>query len=143
TSKWLRAVLSSAAIAATPIVARAADLLRDDFNGASLDFSNWSTGTWQLGRTQLGFTPAVTGGIVQLRHDTYNPSNPGGTFKGTEILSNQNFTRGSGLEYEARVRSNAVPSGLVTSFFTYNTVAGSPPLADEIDWEFLSKEINA
>ena len=143
TSKWLRAVLSSAAIGATPIVARAADLLRDDFNGPSLDFGNWSTGTWQLGRTQLGFTPAVTGGMVQLRHDTYNPANPGGTFKGTEILSNQNFTRGSGLEYEARVRTNAVPSGLVSSFFTYNTVAGSPPLADEIDWEFLTKEINS
>jgi beta-glucanase (GH16 family) len=125
------------------MVARAADLLRDDFNGASLDFGNWSTGTWQLGRTQLGFTPAVTGGMAQLRHDTYNPANPGGTFKGTEILSNQNFSRGSGLEYEARVRTNAVPSGLVTSFFTYNTVGGSPPLADEIDWEFLTKEINA
>src|SRR5436309_8629643 len=109
-SLWIALI---AAVATAPAV-RAADLLRDDFDAASLNTTNWSIGTWQLGRTQLGFTPALTGGMARLREDTYNPSNPGGTFKGTEILSNQNFTRGSGLEYEARVRVNPLPSGLVT-----------------------------
>ena len=141
-SLWI-ALTAAVATTAGVRALRAADLLRDDFDAASLNTGTWSLGTWQLGRTQLGFTPALSGGSVHLRHDTYNPSNPGGTFKGTEIYSNQLFTRGSGLEFEARVRTNALTSGLVTSFFTYNTTGNNPPLADEMDFEFLSKEINA
>jgi beta-glucanase (GH16 family) len=134
----------TAAVATTPAV-RAADLFRDDFNGAALDTGNtWNIGNWQLGRTQLGLTPSLSGGNAELLHDTYNPSNPGGTFKGTEIYSQKLFTRGSGPEFEARVRTNTpMPSGLVTSFFTYNFVPGSPNLADEIDFEFLTQQINA
>ena len=94
--KWITGAALVAAAAAAAGQARAADLLFDDFSAASLDTSKWSLGTWQLGRTQLGFTPQLTGGMARLRHDTYNPSNPGGTFRGTEILSNNSFTRGSG-----------------------------------------------
>jgi beta-glucanase (GH16 family) len=123
--------------------ARGADLLRDDFDGASLDQSKWGIGTWLLGRTQLAFTPQVTGGMARLRLDTYNPGNTS-LLRGSEILSDLSFTRGSGLEYEARVRTNPVAAGgTVTSFFTYIADAGSPPLADEIDFEWLSKHINA
>ncbi len=132
-----------AAAAAFSSSTRAADLFRDDFDGSSLDTTtNWNLGTWLLGRTQLGINPTVDSGMVHLQHDTYNASNPGGTFRGTEIYSKDTFTRGSGLEYEARVRTNALPGGLVTSFFTYNFIPGSPALADEIDFEFLSNEIN-
>src|SRR6476659_11407927 len=133
----------SAMLASAAVPALGADLLRDDFDAATLSTSTGNIGTWGLGRTQLGFTPQLTGGTARLRHDTYNPSNPGGTFKGSEIYSNDLFTRGAGIEFEARVRTNAMPSGLVTSFFTYIAQSGSPPLADEIDWEFLSKAINA
>ena len=143
-----RAVAAAAAgvviVAAAPAPARGADLLRDDFNGAALDQSKWGIGTWLLGRTQLAFTPQVTGGMARLRLDTYNPTNTS-LLRGTEILSDLSFTRGSGIEYEARVRTNAVaPGGTVTSFFTYTADTSlSPPLADEIDFEFLSKHINA
>jgi beta-glucanase (GH16 family) len=143
--KTLATVTAALVMSAAPAPTRAADLFRDDFDGTSLNTSaNWSIGTWQLGRTQLGFTPTVAGGITRLRLDTYNPSNPGGTFRGSEILSKQLFSRGSGIEFEARVRVNPLPSGLVTSFFTYNsTVKNGVTVADEIDFEFLSKHINA
>ena len=135
-------VATAGVVGAAASPSRAADLLRDDFDAAALDQSKWGIGTWGLGRTQLAFTPALSGGVARLRLDTYNPSNPGNTFRGSEILSDQYFTRGSGLEYEARVRVNPLPSGLVTSFFTYVALPGNPPIADEIDFEFLSKHIN-
>jgi beta-glucanase (GH16 family) len=122
-----------------------AELFRDDFNQASLNTSAWGIGTWTLGRTQLGFTPQLTGGMARLRLDTYNPTNPGGSFKGTEIWTNAQYSRGTnGLEMEARVRVNTEPDGLVTSFFTYAArTQFSPPLADEIDFEHVSKTFNA
>jgi hypothetical protein len=123
----------------------AGEIFRDDFNGSTLDSTKWSIGTWWLGRTQLGFTPTVSGGIAQLRLDKYNPSNPGGSFKGSEIWTKSQFSRGTnGLELEARVRVNALPDGLVTSFFTYAArTVGSNTLADEIDFEHISKAVNA
>src|SRR5687768_6595111 len=134
------AVLAGLAAAPAP----AAEIFRDDFDGSSLNLSNWNTGTWQLGRTRLNFTPQVTGGMVRLRHDTYNPSNPGGSFRGSEIWSDRRFDRGAGIEFEARVRTNPLPNGLVTSFFTYQAFdVGTQTFADEIDFEFLSKHINA
>lgn len=136
-------VIRAVVVAAAAIPAHGAELLFDDFSGAALDSNKWALGTWQLGRTQLGFTPQVTAGMARLRHDTYNPSRPGNAFRGTEIYSHDSFARGTGLEFEARVRTNAMPAGLVTSFFTYTALPGNPPLADEIDFEFLSKQINA
>lgn len=139
-----RSIVLASALSAISSV-RAAEQFRDDFSGPSLDTTKWNIGTWGLGRTQLGFTPAVSGGIAQLRLDRYNPSNPGGTFRGSEILTKTQFARGTnGLELEARVRVNTLPDGLVTSFFTYaaRTVGGTT-YADEIDFEHLSKAINA
>jgi beta-glucanase (GH16 family) len=137
------AAAAVATLAAAAAPAHAADLLRDDFDGASLDGAKWDIGTWQLGRTQLGFTPQLTQGLAKLRLDTYNPTNTS-LLRGTEILSDKSFARGSGMEYEARVRTNPLAlGGAVTSFFTYTAAPGSPPLADEIDFEWLSNAINA
>ncbi len=107
-------------------------VLHDDFNGSQLDSTHWSVGAWTLGRTQLGNVPVVAGGLAQLRFDTYK-------FKGSEIYTKASYARGNGMEFEARVRMNHLPSGLVTSLFTYNSVNA---LSDEIDIEFLSKQIN-
>ena len=119
--------------------------MRDDFSGSSLNTSVWDIGTWWLGRTQLGFTPQVTNGMARLRLDTFNPSMPGSSFRGSEIWTRTQYTRGTdGLEMEARVRVNNIPSGLVTSFFTYGARTNfNPPLADEIDFEHVSKTHNA
>ena len=109
-------------------------VLRDDFTGAALNTSLWNLGTWTLGRTQLGNSPVVANGIARLTFDTYG-------FRGTEIWSKQTFSRGNGLDIEARVKLNNLPSGLVTSIFTYayDTTKG---LSDELDIEILSKQVN-
>jgi beta-glucanase (GH16 family) len=110
-------------------------LLRDDFSGSTLDSSLWTVGNWKLGRAQLGNTPIVNGGIARLTFDTFG-------FKGTEIYTNRFFSRGTfGLEVEGRVRLNMpLPAGLVTSIFTYIANSGK---SDEIDIEFLTKQVNA
>ncbi len=108
-------------------------IFRDDFNGTTLDSTKWSLGTWTLGRTQLGNAPVVSGGIARLPFDTYG-------LKGTEIGSKLQFARGTnGVEIEARVKLNNLPSGLVTSLFTY---VSANNLSDEIDFEILSKQVN-
>lgn len=121
------------------------EILRDDFNGTSLNTGTWQVMTHQVGRSLFGNVPAVSGGFARLRHDTYNPSSPGTRFRGTELATNAFLSRGTlGIEMEARVRSNAMASGLVTSFFTYNyRVENGTGFSDEADFEFLSSRINA
>ena len=78
--------------------------------------------------------------MATLKLDTYNPDHLG-YFRGTEIYSNQAFARpATGLELEARVRTNMTTRGGVTAFFTYTQV---PPnnYAHEIDFEFLTNQI--
>jgi beta-glucanase (GH16 family) len=108
-------------------------VFRDDFNVNQLDTAAWGVGTWKLGRTQLGNVPVVAGGVAQLRFDTWR-------FTGAEIYTRQNFALQNGVEFEARLRSNQLPAGLVTSLFTYNTNANGT--SDELDIEFLSKQVN-
>ena len=110
-------------------------LFHDDFNGTALDSSLWGLGTWQLGRTQLGNSPVVSGGIARLTFDTFQ-------FRGTEIWSKQNFSRGNGLEVAARVKLNNLPAGLVTSLFTY-AYDNQTRTSDELDIEILSKQVSA
>jgi beta-glucanase (GH16 family) len=122
--------------------AHAQVLFRDDFDGTALNASNWSVGNWTFGgnRAWLGNTPAVANGVATLKLDTYNPDHPG-YFRGTEIYSKQAFAMtATGLELEARVRTNMTTRGAVTSFFTYAQV---PPnnYAHEIDFEFLTNQI--
>jgi len=108
-------------------------LLHDDFNGTALNSATWGVGTWKLGRTQLGNAPIIANGIARLSFNTYK-------FMGSEIYSKSNFALGNGVEFEARVRLNTLPNGLVTSLFTYNTLN---TLSDELDIELLTKQINA
>lgn len=131
--------LGASAQAQTPTV-----VLFDDFNGPSLNPSVWGTGDWLLGRTTLGNPPTFgqeTGtNFVTLSHDTYNPSNPGGTFRGAELLSLSQFTIGAGKEFEARVRVSSETRGLVMSFFSWGARGTNSRTweTDEIDFEYLS-----
>lgn len=118
------------------------EIFRDDFN--TFSSANWSVANWTQGRTQWGSTPTTSAGIATFKLDTYNPSNPGVTFKSAEIVAKTFFTPSTGLEFEARVRTNSVTPGLVAAFFTYGThndpVHGT--VNDEIDFEFLTKDNN-
>ncbi|MFM8359486.1 MAG: glycoside hydrolase family 16 protein [Verrucomicrobiota bacterium] len=133
-------LLHLAAVAVLPWLAPATAqaqtvLLRDDFSGSTLNTANWNLGTWMLGQTQLGNSPVITSGMARLTFDTYR-------FRGTEIWSKATFNRGNGLELEARVRLNNLPSGLVTSIFTY-VYNNATQRSDELDIEILSKQVNA
>lgn len=139
-------LLAAAAVASSAAAAASAqEILRDDFNGSSLDTVKWQVMTHQVGRSLFGNVPAVSGGFARLRHDTYNPSSPGSRFRGTELASHAFLSRGTlGIEMEARVRSNAMPNGLVTSFFTYHyRVENGTGFSDEADFEFLSNRVNS
>jgi beta-glucanase (GH16 family) len=137
-SRGLAAFVSTSALVlavATVQEARAAGtvILRDDFNGSTLNTTVWGVGTWKLGRTQLGNNPVITGGMARLPFSNYR-------LTGCEIYSKQNFALGTGVEFEARVRLNSLPKGLVTSLFTYNTQSS---LSDELDIEILTKQVAA
>jgi len=126
------ALLAGLALVANPVHAAGTVVFRDDFNSSQLDTTRWAVGTWKLGRTQLGNVPEVAGGMAQLRFDTYR-------LTGTEIYTRDTFLRGNGVEFEARVRLNYLPGGLVSAMFTYAYQNG---LSDEIDIEILSKQVN-
>lgn len=112
-----------------------------------------------LGRTQLRLNefPEVSNGVARLQLNTYNPRNsnlqPGEipSFLGSEIITHDLFSRGNGLAVEARVRVDAPESlatatqrGLVAAFFLFDSqeVATNQFLFNEIDFEFLTNDIN-
>lgn len=128
----IRALVGALVLASATAHAGGTVVFHDDFNGSAIDSTAWGIGTWTLGRTQLGNVPVVSGGIARLRFDTWR-------FTGAEIYSKTNYALQNGVEFEARVRMNHLPSGLVTSLFTYNTANAT---SDEIDIEVLSKQVN-
>jgi hypothetical protein len=84
----------------------------------------------------------VDDGVCVIEHHHYNPwdlGDPNTTFLGGEIRSVMEFDPNQSYRFEARVRSNAYPNGLVTSFFLYGYDGAN---SDEIDFEFLSNKTN-
>jgi hypothetical protein len=140
----LAGLLAASARAATRV------LLRDDFDGSALDAAKWlvptGPGTF-FGRTQVrppSVPLVVSGGVIRLQLDTWNPSAqvPGDSFFGSEIDTLETFARGSGLEFEARLRLvGPLPRGLVGSLFSF--VFLPPDRRDEIDFELLSNDLDA
>ena len=123
-------------------------LLRDDFDGSALDTTLWfvpvGDGTF-FGRTQIRppWVPlTVTGGVIRLQLDTYNPDAylEGDSFYGSEIDTIDTYAVASGLAFRARVRFAAgVPGGLVGSLFSYVFLPAIQG-RDEIDFELLSND---
>lgn len=125
-------------------------LLRDDFDGSSLDSTRWVVPTGPesyFGRTQIrppSEPLTVSGGVIRLQLDTYNPDaqTPGDSFFGSEIDTIDSYPVETGLYFEARVRlQGPVPAGLVGGFFSY--VFLPPDRRDEIDFELLSNDLVA
>lgn len=139
---WCLVLVASCLLTSTPAQAQTV-LLRDDFSGGTFNTSTWNVANYTFGgnRAWFGNTPTLSGGIATLRLDTYNAEHVG-NFRGTEIFSNQTFPLGAtGVEFEARVRTTMTTRGAVTSFFTYAT-APTNGFAHEIDYEFLTNQIN-
>ena len=141
-------ILTLAVLAVAAPDVSAAVTFWDDFDGNTLDLSNWSyqDRNWAVGQTWFKGAPTVSGGIATFEHHTYNPFDAGNSCLSQEIYSNTAFARGPGLELEARVRIRSpIPNGLVASFFGYTDKLmpqGNPVWSDEIDLEFLSNQIN-
>jgi hypothetical protein len=120
-------------------------IFADEFNSGSLS-GNWSvygTDRW-LSRTQFGNAPVFgTEGstkFMRLRLDTYNPTYPGTTLRGTEMHTNAQFGMGSGMQIEARVRAPGLPAGIIWAFFLLGERGTWPDTysRDEIDFENLT-----
>ena len=123
-------------------------VFEDQFNSASWDAAKWNAyGTDRyLQRTQFGNVPFMaTENATQFARfplKTYNgdPRYSGTYLRGTEVLSNQEFVIGNGLEIEARLRGKNLPRGIVFAFVMYNERGQWPNtyLRDEIDYEYLT-----
>ena len=104
---------------------------------------------WVQGRTQFpdpgtttGPFPSVAGGVCTLEHHLYNPWDLAEVnlfFLGGEIRTVREFEPDRAWRIEARVKSDAYPDGLVTSFFSYGFDGSN---ADELDFEFVSNATN-
>lgn len=118
-------------------------LFHDDFDDSSLDKCKWKVGTNTIGRTQFGQEPNLASSLATLQFDTYNAMDPGNTFFGTEIKTACKFNRGTGLEFEARIRvPQPIANGLIVALFSY-CFDDNTKLTDEIDVEILSNWINS
>ena len=141
-------------------------VFRDDFDGVPVgdppDGSAWVLNhpvpddCWQhLGRTFFpnqecaheGPYPRVENvlndrddRVCVIEHHSYNPyhlGSPKTTFLGGEIHTVLAFHPYRPHRFEARVRCQAYPGGLVTSFFTYGYDGAN---SDEVDFEFVSSQ---
>ena len=119
-----------------------------DFDGGGLDLTKWGyqNRDWPIGLTWFKGAPTVSGGIATFEHHTYNPYNPGISCLSQEIYTQTAFSRSPGFGIEVRVRLRpSISSGLVSSVFGYTDKAmpyGSPVWSDEVDFEFLSNQVN-
>lgn len=123
------------------------DLFRDNFDGNDIDQEKWNCPADLLhGWTRTRGCPEVSEGIARFEHHLYNPDQPGVHCLSQEINSRAYFARGDGVEFEAKVRVETEPpiiDGLVMSFFSYmDEVVDGHRENDEIDFEFLSNQIN-
>ncbi len=126
-------------------------VLRDDFNGSELDLSVWNLAepgpSSIVGRTQLETVdaPEVSGGLLRLRVDSFNPFSPGNSFLGAGIHTEEAFVRSSGLVFESRARLindglDPLDRGLAASFFSFGLDEG---VRDEISLDLLSNDVLA
>ncbi|GEM_PF-3046456 len=126
-------------------------VLRDDFDGSALDLFLWNLAepgpSSIVGRTQLQTVdaPEVSGGLLRLRVDSFNPFSPGNTFLGTGISTDEAFVRSGGLVFETRARLindglDPLDRGLVASFFSFGLDEG---VRDEISLDLLSNDVLA
>lgn len=142
----------------TPVLGGPWDTIvfRDDFDAPEISGDNWvinnpDSSWWApLGRTFFPspvFHPAaplphVEDDTCVIEFHTYNAYHlypPKTTFLSGEIHTAGQFTPDKDYRFEARVRSNLYPKGVVTSFFTYGYDGAK---ADEIDFEFVSNKTN-
>lgn len=124
-------------------------LLIDNFVGGQVSGNVWHIPTWVsptdgtfIGRTQFRCSqdaslPAIVGGNAVIAIDTFNPT--GGSFYGTDLISNEIFSRGIAMSVIAKMAA-LTPGGIVGGIFLYAPPSGFGSQHDEIDFEMLSND---
>jgi beta-glucanase (GH16 family) len=155
--RLIGSLVSACFVAALSGDAWAGILFEDHFDGTSLDTSKWDSESpcvegYQMGVAYPCLTPSVSDGIATFKHETWNPDSEhperqGVSTQGTEIRTWMHFlpTGNQVVEFKARAKIGELSDGQVTSFFSYmhewNDAHGKYS-NDEVDFEFLSKQIN-
>lgn len=133
------------------VQAQTANVFADEFNSGQLDNASWFTydKRFHIQRTQFGLNPqfgADSDGtkFVRIPLQSYNPYPlyTGKEFYGCQLVSRTRWDMGTGIEYEARLRSNRLPPGLVLGFFSYGDAGtwNTTYQKTEIDYEFLTSQ---
>lgn len=126
-------------------------VFNEDFSTSTLNRMNWNpTDRYQgIQRTRWSNNPTFhkdSDGTTYatLNLDSYNPisGQTGVTFWGTQLTSLSRFNVGSGIEYEARIRSKNMPPGIVEAFFAYGDtgVYKDTYQKSETDYEFITNK---
>lgn len=119
-------------------------IFSDDFpvdgpiDGTKWHYNRYEDGGSFYGRTQQRQElPTATGGVMRLKLDSYNSSDPNHqTFLGSEAISQRLFNLSGGpLAFECQLRYEQSQRGIIGGFFTF---AGPPDNHDEIDFEAMS-----
>jgi hypothetical protein len=136
-----------------PVLAPAAALLADGFDGAALDMARWDYWVVWLAPTQMrdlahAGAVVVSDGTLKLPLELHNPTalTPGDSFYGTDITSRSAFTSPIGVQVRCRLRvvdssSDPLPRGIVAACFLFENA--SEVIWDEIDApEILTNDID-
>lgn len=126
-------------------------IFADEFNTATVNPNAWRVydPAFFLQRTQWGLPPTFGADpdgtkYARIPIQSYNPNagNTGTNFLGSQIFSRDTWELGNGLEFEARMRSNNLPPGLVLGFFSYGDSGEwtSTYQKTEIDYELLTTQ---
>ena len=154
TKKILLYMLLIGSLITLPSIIHAQTLLYDDFPGDIVSSSNWHIPTWVsptdgtfVGRTQFICTPnplpAAENNNAIITVQSYNPTQTtagGPSFYGYDLISNQSFTLGQGIDITVVAKMNTLTPGIVGGIFLYALKPGSTTLHDEIDFELLTDQ---
>jgi hypothetical protein len=139
-------VMSFGIVTIAPAARAGEVLFHDEFGGPAMSAALWHIPTWMpngatfAGRTQFRVAqssglPGVALGHAMLGLQSYNPT--GFSFLGDELISNQQFALGTGLDISYRARMSAARKcGVVGGLFVYGLKPGA--LHDEIDFELIT-----
>jgi beta-glucanase (GH16 family) len=119
-------------------------IFSDDFSiDGPIDETKWNFNVWMRGGSFYGRTqqrqelPTASGGVMRLKLDSYNGSDPRHTtFLGSEAITRQLFGLSGGpIAFECQLRYEQPQRGIIGGFFTF---AGPADDHDEIDFEAMS-----
>jgi beta-glucanase (GH16 family) len=124
-------------------------LFADDFS-APLSTTNWDYNHFEDGGSFYGQTqqrqslPVDSNGVLHLQLDTFNPTGPGTSFLGSEVISVPTFTNDAGgVAFEVTARLASPVPGLVGGFFGFDLVDPATGIHNEVDTELLGNDAAA